>query len=551
VILLLSRKAFFKGEARTMDLHNEEIQKYLKVLGRRKFLFILLSLCIMSVIVWGSFFLPKEYEASSMIFIERNVINNLVQNIAISPSMNDRIRVLRYAILSRGLIGKVLRDLDIDVKLKTDRALEEAISDYQKRTNITVNGEDLFIVSIRDENPKVAADYVNRLVSRYVEENVSSKRQEAFGASRFITDELSRLKEQLSAAEDAVIKYRNQKRIYLVSDEQTLVADINDFQSKMEALKMKRGELVATVNSIKNQLKGEEPFTATVLKRTDGGSGNVAVLESRLKQLLIKYTDNYPEVIKLKAEIQAVKRQEASNNAGINGDGGLQAEESTTNPIYQDLRQRMLQAEAEVSAVDAQQKQLSALRAARENELRNMPEEKRVLSRLEEQRNIQKNLYDELLKRQGQSEVSKQMEVQDKSTTFRVVDPAVLPTKPVSPDRVKIILAAILFGCLGGFGGVLAAEKFDSSVKSVETLKGLGLVALAVIPKIYNEAEHKKTLKKERLLYICSGLYFMLIFSVLILEISGFTYLDDIATRLKLDTFMGTVVHSAKGLFRG
>jgi succinoglycan biosynthesis transport protein ExoP len=533
-----------------MNLQHEEIQKYLKMLSRRKFLFILLSLCIMSVIVWGSYFLPKEYEASSMIFIERNVINNLVHNIAISPSMNDRIRVLRYAILSRGLIAKVLRDLDVDAKLKTDRALEEKITDYQKRTDITVKGEDLFIVSIRDENPKLAADYVNRLVGRYVEENVSSKREEAFGATRFISEELARLKEQVASAEDAVIKYRNEKRIYLVANEQSLVNDINNFHSEMESLRMRRSELVATQNSIKSQLKGEEPFAATVLKRTEGGvSGNAAALEARLKQLLIKYTENYPEVVKLKAEIEAVKRQEATQSAGAAPDAGLQAEESTTNPIYQDLRQRMLQAEAEISAVDAKQRQLAGMIAAREKELRHLPDEKRVLSQLEQRRDIQKDLYDQLLMRQGQSEVSKQMEVEDKSTTFRVVDPAVLPTKPASPDRVKIILAGILFGFLGGFGGVVAAEKLDSSVKSVETLKGLGLVTLAVIPRIHNEAEHARTIKKERLLYLYSGLYFMLICSVLVLEISGFTYLDDIVTKLKLDTLVSTVVHSAKGFF--
>jgi succinoglycan biosynthesis transport protein ExoP len=534
-----------------MDLHNEEVQKYLKVLVRRKFLFILLSLCIMSVIVWGSYFLPKEYKASSMIFIERNVINNLVQNIAITPSMNDRIRVLRYAILSRGLISKVLHDLDIDAKLKTDKALEEKISDYQKRTDIDVRGDDLFIVSIRDENPKFAADYVNRLVSTYVEENVSSKREEAFGASRFITEELSRLKDQVASAEEAVIKYRTEKGMYLASDEQSLVSDINNVQSEIESLRIKKSELVATENSIKSQLKGEEPFAATVLKRTDGGSGNAAALEARLRQLLIKYTDDYPEVIKLKAEIQAVKKQEASKTVAATADLGLQAEESTTNPIYQDLRQRMLQAQADISALDARQKQLAAMRAARENRLRHIPEDRRVLSQLEQKRDIQKDLYDQLLKREGQSEVSKQMEVQDKTTTFRVVDAAVVPTKPVSPDRVKIILMGILLGFAGGLGGVLAAEKLDSSVKSVETLKGLGLVPLAVIPKIYNEAEHTRTAKKERLLYLYSGLYFMLICSVLVLEIAGFTYLSDIATKLKLDSLMSTVVHSAKGFFRG
>lgn len=533
-----------------MDLHHGELQKYVKVLVRRKFLFILLSLCIMSVIVWGSYFLPKKYEASSMIFIEGNVIKSLVGNIAISPSMSDRIRVLRYAILSRGLIAKVLRDLDIDTRVKTDKALEEKISDYQNRTKIDIKGNDLFIVSIRDEDPKQAADYVNTLVRKYVEENVSSKREEAFGASRFITEQLAQLKVKIASAEDAVTKFRNEKRIYLSSNEQSLVTDMKNYQSEIESLKMKRNELVATVNSIKGQLKGEMPFSVAILTKSEGGNSNVTALENRVRQLLVRYTENYPEVIKLRAEIEVIKRQQATKTLEENTAGSMtEPEMSTVNPIYQDLRQKMLQAEAEISAVDARQKQLAAMTGARENELRHIPEGKRALAQLEQQRDVQKTLYDQLMMRQGQSDVSKQMEVEDKSTTFRIVDPAVLPTKPSSPDKVKIIFAGIFLGFLGGFGGVMLMENLNASVKSVQTLKSLGLVALAVIPKIYNEAENKRTIKRERHLYVFSGLYFMIICSVLIFEISGFTYVDDLITRLKLDSLMSSAVHTAKGIF--
>jgi succinoglycan biosynthesis transport protein ExoP len=532
-----------------MDLQHEELQKYLKVLVRRKFLFILLSLCIMSVIVWGSYFLPKKYEASSMIFIENNVIKNLVGGIAISPSMSDRIRVLRYAILSRGLIANVLRDLDIDSTLKSDKELEEKISDYQERTRIDMKGQDLFIVSIADENPQRAADYINRLVGRYVEENTSSKREEAFGASRFIKEQLAELKAKVDKAQDAVMKFRNETRIYLSSDENSLVADIKSYQTEIDSLRIKRNELAATVESIKKQLEGEEPFTATVLKRPEGSSGNAAALESRLNQLLIRYTENYPEVVKLKAEIETVKKQEASKSAAENASAGLEAEESTTNPIYQDLKQKKLQAEADMSAVDARQKQLLSMVGAREAELKHLPEGKRKLAELEKERDTDQALYDQLMMRQGQSEVSKQMEVEDKSTTFRIVDPAVVPTKPSKPDKVKIMLGGIFLGILGGFGGILLMENLDTSIKSVQTIRSLGLVPLAIIPKIHNEAENKKAIKKERLIYILAGLYFMVICSALVLEIWGFPYVDNVVARFKLDSLVSSVVHTTKGSF--
>src|SRR3972149_5046984 len=135
-----------------LEIPRTQIQEYLKIIIKRRFFFIILSFSIMSVMVWGSYSLPKQYEASSTVFIESNVINRLVGGIAITPSMGDRIRVLKYAMLSRDIVLKVLRELDIDIKVKSDSRLEHMVTEFKGKTNINIRGGDLFIVSVRDTN---------------------------------------------------------------------------------------------------------------------------------------------------------------------------------------------------------------------------------------------------------------------------------------------------------------------------------------------------------------------------------------------------------------
>src|SRR5512139_590448 len=208
-----------------MELPTAELKKHFKVVLKMKTLFIVLSLCIMSVVIWGSYFLPKKYMAESTVFIEHNVIKELVKDIAITPSMEDRLRVLRYAMLSRGLILRVFKDLDLDSKARNDKELEDMIQDFQQRTSIAVKGNDLFIVSILDQSPKLARDYVNTLVRRYVEENTTSKREEAYGAGKFLNEQIVVQKTKLDKAEDAVIKYRQDKGLYLAVDEKSIIHD--------------------------------------------------------------------------------------------------------------------------------------------------------------------------------------------------------------------------------------------------------------------------------------------------------------------------------------
>ena len=124
------------------------------------------------------------------------------------------------------------------------------------------------------------------------------------------------------------------------------------------------------------------------------------------------------------------------------------------------------------------------------------------------------------------------MEVQDKSTVFRVVDPAVLPFKPVSPNRGKLILMGILAGIGGGVGLVLLKDQLDGTVKNVDMVKHFGIPVLAVIPRIEDAQKLALQARTDRRLYIAAGCYFMLILGVLAAEALGITGMSTLVSRL-------------------
>lgn len=507
-----------------MSQQGTEIQKYLRALKKGRYFFIFLSLLIMSIIIWGSYLLPKKYEATSTIFIESNIIKNLVSDITVTPSMEDRIRVLRYAMLSRGLISSVLSNLDVDTK--NQKKFEEKILEYQGKTQISVRGNDLFIVSVRDPDPKFAMNYINTLVRRYVEENISAKRDESYGANRFLNEQVIQFKEKLDKADEKIINYRKQKGIYVSVDESSLINDIKELKKEIEGINIIRYQLTATKNITQMQLKNEEPMTVAFSRHSGSDGSIITALENKLNQLLVRYTENYPEVIRIKAEIAALKkRAEAKPQAVPSGDT-TEPEMSTMNPVYQELKQKLFQTEAEIDALDAKKRQLMTLMGQRESELRNIPEGKKILTDMEKERDSHKNIYENLLANVGRSEVSKEMEIADKTTTFRIVDPAVMPMKPASPNRKKIIILGLFLGILGGFGGIVAKENLSPSVMNIQTLRHLGIEVLAVIPRIFNEKEQQERMKKDKLVYAIAGSYLFLVGLLFVHELLELTYVD-------------------------
>jgi polysaccharide chain length determinant protein (PEP-CTERM system associated) len=285
-------------------------------------------------------------------------------------------------------------------------------------------------------------------------------------------------------------------------DPTSLLKDINDSQQRADDLKIREAQIETVIAG---------------LGRVNSVQSNLPALQKRLQELQLQYTDSYPEIIRLKDEIRGMEEQHKS------------AKPTTVRPSDSPEYDRLT---SELRAIRQAEANLRANIAKNRSLLQNIPAARAELDNLEREKQSQKNLYESMLARQGQSEVSKQMTVQDKSTVFRIVDPAILPIKPISPNRMKLILLGILAGIGGGIGLVILKDQMDDTVKNVDMARMFGLPVLAVIPHIEDPEQLTLQTRRDRKLYVAGGLYFLVILAVLALEVFGFTLFYDLAHKI-------------------
>ena len=476
-----------------------DYKKYLTLVRKDKTLCIVSALAITTVITVVSFLIPNRYEAKSTVFIEKSVISELLKGITFTPSTEDKIKVLSYALNSRTLVNKVLDELDL--KKSSAEEQEKIIKNVQSNTEIKIKDkEGLFIISYQDKNPKIARDYVNALVRRYIDENTSSKREESYGATKFVSEQLTAFKEKLNKSEEAANAYKSGQGAIANMDPSLLLKDINDSQQRLDDIRIRQTQLETAMAG---------------LSRQNSAQSNMPALQKRLQELQMQYTDSYPEIQRVKEDIRTLEEQ--SKN-------GQSSSKPVDSPEYAKLASELRafkQAEANLSGNIAKYRGL----------LHTIPAAKATLENLEREKQSQKALYDSMLARQGQSEVSKQMEVQDKTTVFRIVDPAILPFKPVSPNRVKIILLGILVGIGGGLGLVMLRDQLDHSVKDPDMAKQMGLRLLAIIPSIEDPQRLFLQTRRDRRLYIAAAAYYMFILALLAVEATGLSVISNIIGR--------------------
>ena len=205
-----------------MTSNEMDYRRYIALVKRNRRLIIVVALAIMTLVTATSYVLPNKYEAMSTVFIEKSVIAELVKGLAFTPSVEDKIKVLTYALNSRTLIAKVIDELDM--KKGGEAEQETLIKNLQENTQIKIKDkEGLFIISFQNSNPKLARDYVNALVRRYIDENTSSKREESYGATQFLSEQLSTFKEKLQKSEEVANKYKRGSGSIATMDTSTLL----------------------------------------------------------------------------------------------------------------------------------------------------------------------------------------------------------------------------------------------------------------------------------------------------------------------------------------
>jgi polysaccharide chain length determinant protein (PEP-CTERM system associated) len=480
-----------------------DYKKYIELVVRRKELFLKLALLIMTGAIILSYVLPKKYEASSTVFIEKNVINELVKGITVTPSMEDTIKVLTYAITSRTLLNKAADSLDMNVTKKDGTEMDGFYKKLQKNTEVRVKGNNLFTISYTDGDPRMARDFTNTLVRLYIEESTSSKRGESYGATKFLSEQIDSFRQKLEKADQDLNEFKREKGGVIAVDEAKLFEEINVSQQKLYDLELRR-----------RQLEGMRKVTR---KSSDPLQTRMAALQRRLDELRVQYTDSYPEIIQIKSDMETIRTQLKTRGA-----------------TYQPLDpQEIDKIESEIAALKASEASLRRYISTNQGLLRSLPSAKAQLERLEAEKVNQKNIYDQLYARHGQSEVSKQMEVQDKSTTFRIVDPAIMPQRPVSPNRLMIMLLGMVGGVAGSFGILYLIDQMDDTVRDVDFIKGLGVPLLAVISRIRIQREIDLQRRRTRRVCTYAGLYFLFLLCFPLSELMGLTFMDSLVDYLK------------------
>jgi succinoglycan biosynthesis transport protein ExoP len=252
-------------------------------------------------------------------------------------------------------------------------------------------------------------------------------------------------------------------------------------------------------------------------------------LNARLADLSSHYTDIHPDVRKVKEQIARTERmkQQAAADLKDKASNSPSADTSTTDPKSNvevkemtpmvELESQLKVNRIEIANRDRDVELLKGKIAEYQSRLNREPIREQQLADLTRNYDQSRSNYDSLLKKKTDSELATSLERRQQGEHFRILDPASLPVKPYSPNRLKLCAIGLVVGLVLGAVVSVGAETIDDRLYSEEELKKLMPTdVIAEIPGIITVREEKRQVTMARLEWVATGLAFALI-------LAGFT----------------------------
>ena len=448
-------------------------------------------------VVW-----PESYRSSTLILVESQKIPEDYVKALIGSSIEERLNSIQQEVMSRTLLTQVIQEFSLYSDAIRRDGIETVIERLRKDIRVTTSlarsargGVDAFTISFAHQNPQVAMKVTAKLASEFIEENLRSREQLVEGASEFIEQELAKAKERLEDQERSITLFKTKHMGELPEQMQANL-------SALDRLSLQHGTTLDAIQRAADRLsliektfKEYEALGPTTVGTVQGPGGAVVLdspllrlkeLEKTLTTLAAEYKDNYPDIIVLKQEIQALKVQ-----IGITARENNEFDKATTStkmarPIDTYLRELGRQREeAKLEIASLKERLLRTKDQMKEYEARVevAPAREQELMLLNRDYGNLKENYRSLLDKKLNARLSENLEKRQKGEQFRILDPANLPQHPETPDRLKIMLLALALGCGLGVGGVVALESFQPVFRQSDEVESvLQLRVLASIP---------------------------------------------------------------------
>ncbi len=453
--------------------------------------------------------LKPSYEAASTVLVEpQGIPDTLVQTTVVAET-ETRYGQLRLQILARDNLSAIIDEFQLypGESVPREQLVEQmreavsieplppAIIDPRKPPTL-----ESFRIAFLSDNPRIVADVTNRLTRDFIAAHLADRELQAKGASEFIENELAKSRGEIQRVRQQITAFKEEHHgelpEQLSTNTQHLERLRNSLMTMTTSLSAAQNQIVAIREQMEQAMLSGSMSDGDPIKRKQ-------ILEMALNGFRAQgKTEKHPDVIQTEAEIAALERlieEKAATREGIS-------------PARRALQKELRNNQVTANVLQVEFTRIKGEIADYEARIEKTPQRAAELEWMEA---TSKNMNDgirELQLKLMDAKMGHTIELAQKGERFRVVEWAVRPDSPISPNRPLWFVVGSTLGLLAGLACLVLRETVDGTFHTVAELQAVvTLPVLAAVPEIRLPSELASQRVRRRRLGISSAVILLLI----------------------------------------
>jgi polysaccharide biosynthesis transport protein len=443
---------------------------------------IFVTVLLISVVV--AFTIPPIYRATGTIMVESQQIPDNIVPSAIRNQLDEQINIIKQRVMTRNNLLLIankyslfkeniapLTTSELIDKMRDRIVVETDSSNDAMHTNRQGQQVIAFTLSFEDRHPEVALQVANNLIAIFLDWNVKLRTEGATETTAFLTEESDKLKVEVDRLEKLIAEYKQQNRNALPEQltlRMTMLAraenDLREVERDYRSTKEELRSLEVELSAAKQGMSDNNP------------SQSLPALKAELARLSAVYKESHPDIRSLKRKIEAMEKTTDTPASGI------ASTDVSSLAVYR-IQAKIASDNARLISLGQQREMLQGKITENESAMIQTPKVEQGLDVLIRDRDSAQKKYEELLNKKMNAQIAENLESENKSERFSLLEPPLLPEKPFKPDRVKILALGFFLAIVTSGVAMMILESIHKRIRGSEALTHvLGYRPLVVIP---------------------------------------------------------------------
>jgi len=436
------------------------------LLQRRMLIVLPAVLCFIAAAI-AAVLLPEKYESKSVLLIEAPLLPDEVVAGGSQGVVDQRMARIQQEVLSRPELIELIRTNGLYAKELESASLSDVIEEMRGSTAISPVNADIqqsrgntrttiaFSISFLYSDPVKAQTVMQALTEQVLRLDASRSSEQAENYVQFLTDQANDLQTQIAELDGQISKIKAENGMVLSSAGMTMISSNGSYQAQIMALQADNRRLM---------------IQRDLAKTADNRDPIVAAAEQQLAAARATYTESHPDVVLAKQRLAEARKLASANLQKIPVDS-VDSQIASNN--------------AQIAALQAASAQDSARTSAALSAQSRAPVIMEQITQLQKRVDVLNGQYAGVSSRLMNARAGKKAEDSQQGERLTVLDPPVIPDKPISPNRPLIIAGGLVAGLGIGLLCALAMEIVMKPIRDLQAVRSvLGEAPLVAIPTI-------------------------------------------------------------------